>query len=180
MVNDATLKLVLPSLEYEQELIDYRQEFLTSGSPLNGSGRLANYNNIADWLTWVNSLMKVETLPSGYPISSTYLYVRERDNKIIGMAQIRHYLNDYAEKYIGHIGYSIRPLERGKHYATRLLHDALPILKTLGHDRILVTCEPQNVASRKVILKNGGIYESTVHEPIRNVDFERYWIELED
>lgn len=179
MEHNATLKPVLPSLDYEAELVDYRREFLNSGDPINGSARLANYENISDWLAWVNSLTSAETLPPDYVVCSTYLYVREEDNKIVGMAQLRHYLNDYTEKYAGHVGYSIRPSERGKHYAMRLLHDMLPRLKSLGHNRILVTCEPQNVASRKVILSNGGVYESTVHDPLRQADLERYWIDLE-
>ena len=174
------MKLVLPSLDYEQELMDYRQEFIDSNGVINGSGRLANYESIPEWLAWVTSLTSPHTLPPDYVVCSTYLYVREDDNKIIGMIQLRHYLSAFLEQYVGHAGYSIRPSERRKNYGTRMLHDALPILRSLGHSRVLITCDPWNVGSRQVILKNGGIYESTVTEPDSGAELERYWIGLDD
>ena len=50
--------------------------------------------------------------------------------------------------------------------------------RTLGLDRVLITCKTENEASRRTILSGGGVYENTVHEPENNIDLERYWIAL--
>ncbi|MBO7514572.1 MAG: GNAT family N-acetyltransferase, partial [Lachnospiraceae bacterium] len=72
----------------------------------------------------------------------------------------------------------VAPSERRKGYATQMLAAALPIMKKLGIERALITCIKGNEGSRKTILKNGGVYESTVYEPDAKVELERYWIEL--
>ena len=106
------------------------------------------------------------------------IFVREEDDKIVGMLQIRHYFNDYLEKYGGHIGYSVAPSERRKGYASQMLKTALPKCKELGIDKVLITCIDNNEGSRKTILSNGGVYESSVYEPNEKVYLERYWINL--
>ena len=94
------------------------------------------------------------------------------------MIQVRHELNEYLEKYAGHIGYSVHPDERRKGYAGEMLARVLPYCAELGMKRVLVTCDADNEASRRTIIKNGGIYETAVHEPEENVYIERYWITL--
>ena len=95
------------------------------------------------------------------------------------MIQVRHYFNDYLEKYAGHIGYSTRPGERRKGYAKEMLRLALEFCKeTLGLDKVLISCYDDNEASRRTILANGGVYESTVHEPDHDRTLERYWITI--
>ena len=116
--------------------------------------------------------------PNGYISYSLFIYVREDDNKIVGMIQIRHCFNEYLEKYGGHIGYSVAPSERLKGYGSIMLKLTLPYCKKLGLSRVLITCVKGNIGSRKIILKNSGIYESTVYEPDKDVFFERYWIDL--
>ena len=118
------------------------------------------------------------TVPKGRVPATQYIFVREEDDKIVGMLQIRHCLNDYLEKYGGHIGYSVAPSERRMGYATQMLETALPKCKELGMDKVLITCIDNNEGSRKTILANGGIYESTVYEPDGKMFLERYWIVL--
>ena len=107
-----------------------------------------------------------------------YIYVRACDGKIVGMIQIRHYLNEMLEKYAGHIGYSVCPSERRRGYATRMLSAALDKCREMGLRRVMISCRPDNEASRRTILRNGGVYENTVWEPERDRALERYWIEL--
>ena len=71
-----------------------------------------------------------------------------------------------------------KPGERRKGYASTILRDCFPYCRALGLDRILVCCKVENEASRRVIRKNGGVYEATVTEPRRGVTLERYWIDL--
>ena len=108
------------------------------------------------------------------------MLVREEDGKIVGMIDIRHTLSPYLEKYGGHIGYSVAPDERRKGYAALMLKMALPKCRELGIEKVLITCISGNEGSRKTILKNGGVYESTVDEPDEGVRLERYWITLTD
>ena len=91
----------------------------------------------------------------------------------LGFLNLRLRLNDGLLNYAGHIGYSIRPSERGKGYAKEALRQGLQVAKEKNIKRALVTCSRENSASRAIILANGGIYED-----VRN-GTERYWIELE-
>ncbi len=172
------MKLVEPSLKYERQILAYRQEMLASGSSMDGCCFLGNYERVKDWLDNVEALKRLETTPSNLVPSTQYIYVREVDDKVVGMIQIRHCFNAFLEKYGGHIGYSVAPGERRKGYATQMLNMILPKCRELGLSRILITCIQGNEASRRTILKNGGVYESTGFEPNQSLYLERYWIEI--
>ena len=94
------------------------------------------------------------------------------------MLDIRHHLNEYQEKFGGHISYCIAPSERRKGYATQMLKRALPVCRDLGIDKVLITCIKGNEGSKRTILNNGGVYESTVYEPEEKTEPEKYWITL--
>ena len=91
----------------------------------------------------------------------------------LGFLNLRLRLNDYLLEKGGHIGYSIRPSERGKGYAKESLRQGLQVAKDTNIHRALVTCSIKNPTSRAVILANGGQLEDIRHET------ERYWIDLE-
>ena len=170
--------LVIPDLTMAEEIRAYRQAFLESGNSMDGTGGLRRCENPADWLDENARFMKRETVPEGRVPATQFVYVRASDQRIVGMIQVRHEFNDYLAKYGGHIGYSVRPDERRKGYAARMLQEVLPVCRKLGLEKVMVTCLTDNEGSRRTILKNGGVYECTVHEPDENVDLERYWIAL--
>lgn len=102
--------------------------------------------------------------------------VEQEDNKLLGMINIRHTLNDYLYNYGGHIGYNVRKIERKKGYAKEMLKIALEECRRLEMKKVLITCDADNIASMKTIKFCGGILENEV--PNRERLTQRYWIEL--
>jgi predicted acetyltransferase len=75
---------------------------------------------------------------------------------VLGRLAIRHRLTPALERAGGHIGYDVRSSARRQGHATAMLSAALPIARTLGITEALITCDDTNVASRRVIERNGG------------------------
>ena len=120
-----------------------------------------------------------EDLPEGY-VPATTLWLVDGD-KFIGRVNIRHRLVPHLEQFGGHIGYMIRPTEQGKGYGRMQLAMALDwVRENLDLDRVLVTCDDDNIRSARVIEANGGVLENKVEnfEFGRTVLTRRYWIEL--
>ena len=168
--------LVKPDLSYADEIIKYKEESLAESPIINGSAGLDRFSSIEDWLQELKKRSCEDTVPEGLVPSSTYLGVREKDNYIVGMIDIRHYLNEYLTEAGGHIGYGVRKTERNKGYAKQMLKLALEKCKELKIKKVLITCDEDNIASEKVILSANAKLED-----IRNVDGEnkkRFWIDL--
>ena len=173
------LILIKPCIEYNDEIISYKNEFLNTEDRMNGCGGLEKYDNPEDWIDKCVLYEKPETLPDTGKVSGDqYMLVRKEDEKILGMINFRHYLNGYLAEYGGHIGYSVRKTERRKGYAKKMLELCLDKCREKGLRKVLVTCMKKNTASRKTIMAMGGLYERTTHLAEEDVDMERYWISL--
>ena len=173
------IKLVIPTEEYLDQVWAYRQECFEADSSMDGCGPLRFNEDPKQWLADVRNYTDPATLPEGKVLATQFLSIRESDGELVAMIQIRHYFNDYLEKFGGHIGYSVRPGERRKGFGKEQLRLALGFCKeTLGLDKVLISCYDDNEASRRTILANGGVYENTVHEPDHDKRLERYWITL--
>lgn len=170
------IKLVKPSLDYKEQILSYKEEFLAHHDSMDGTAGLINYKNIEDWLAALKDNSCEETVHPGFVPASTYLAIRVRDHKLVGMIDIRHHLNDYLKQFGGHIGYSVRPSERQKGYAKRMLGLALQHCIEMEIEQVLITCFKDNLASAKTILHHGGILENEVLEEDQIV--QRYWIAL--
>jgi RimJ/RimL family protein N-acetyltransferase len=90
----------------------------------------------------------------GY-VPQTILWWVEGD-EYLGRVGIRHRLTEQLARRGGHIGYEVRPGARRRGHATAMLAAALPIAHALGIHEALVDCDAANVASRRVVEKNGG------------------------
>ena len=169
--------LVKPDLSYADEIIKYKEESLAESPIINGSAGLDRFSSIEIWFEELKKRNCEDTVPKGLVPSSTYLGIREKDNYIVGMIDIRHYLNEYLTQAGGHIGYGVRKTERNKGYAKQMLKLALEKCKELKIKKVLITCDEDNIASEKVILSANAKLED-----IRNVDGEnkkRFWIDLQ-
>ena len=120
----------------------------------------------------VGSYRRIINIPENWVPAIQLVSFDEADHAL-GFLNLRLRLNDYLLEKGGHIGYSIRPSERGKGYAKESLRQGLQVAKDKNIHRALVTCSIKNPASRAVILANGGQLEDIRHET------ERYWIDLE-
>ena len=172
------LLLLRPTAKYIPQYEAYRREFLDFGGSMDGAGSLRRLESGRAWLDEVERFSRPETVPEGKVVSTQFILVREADDRLLGMLQLRHDLNDYLRRIAGHIGYSVRPSERRRGYAKRMLAMALDEARMLGLERVMISCSVENEASRRTILSNGGVFESTVLDETDGELLERYWIEL--
>ncbi len=132
--------------------------------------------------TIVKSSFEMENginLEPGYVKSTTFWLIDE--DKFIGEIGIRHELNSNLLKFGGNIGYEIRWSECRKGYGTKMLSMALEFCKSeLNLNSVLITCNKNNIASIKVIEKNGGVLDDEIVNIFEGsmVVTRRYWIEL--
>ncbi len=178
------LKLVLPTVKYLGQVEEYKSNFLLNNSSFDGTSSLKS-DKVKVWLNKCNDHRKGINLPEGYVPATQYICVREKDDKLVGMLQIRHTLNEFLLNYGGHIGDSIAIEERGKGYGKEILRLGLEECKKLGIDMVLVTCKDSNTASRKCIIANGGKLEDKrqikdTQNKDNGVIIERYWINLKE
>lgn len=175
------MKLVFPSLIYKDKAVEFINEFYEYNSDINGSGALDGYlenSTYEEWMKKVYADIDIANIPQPRVPALTYFYVREDDDKIVGMINIRLALNEFLKKEGGHIGYCIRPTERQKHYATDMLKNALKVCDTLGIKEVVLTCDKSNVASANVIKNCNGelteeFYSDTFKEEIQKYIIKR-------
>ncbi len=147
-----------PVKEYETEAIAFKQEFIDNGeTTINGSELFDQMDSYDDWLKSVQDNASSDTVNPSWVVTDTYFAFDEKD-RIIGIIDLRHELNDFLKDF-GNSGYSVRPTERRKGYATQMLRLILERAHQIGMEKIQLSVERSNEASVKTILKNGGKYE---------------------
>ena len=160
--------LEVPSLERKDDAIDYIKEHYQYNSNINGTGGLNRYiNNYEGWLKKLEQDYIAEPTEERVP-ARTYFLVRESDERIVGMINIRLTLNESLSKYGGHIGYSIRPTERGNGYNKINLYLGLKVCDEYGIDKVFMDADIDNPASWKTMEALGGVrVNEYYHEPTK-------------
>lgn len=176
------LILVVPSIEYKNQAINLIEEVdkvdVDPNIRFSGFNSLEEYKeNYEEWITYIKNQLNKQTVQNGLVTANTFFTIRKSDNKLVGIINIRHELNDYLFNYGGHIGYSILPSERRKGYAYKQLLLGLEFCKNLNIENVLITCVDYNTGSSKTIEKVGGVLENIVFNPNKNTKEKRYWIE---
>lgn len=118
-----------------------------------------------------------ENLPETYSPCNFYLGVNDMD-EIVGGISLRWKSVPILETVGGFIGYSVRPTQRGRGYASEMLRLGMEKFQGTHFDEVLITCKDFNIPSKKVIEKNGGIYRDTYHNESDGYDYLRYMIKV--
>lgn len=169
------MKLQLVKLDetYKKHLNDMMDEWYDSGEVIVPNAiRRFDYHDFHNYINHMDN--KAEE--NGFVPYTTYFCLDEDRNIFVGAVNIRHYLNDSLLLNGGHIGDGVRPSERRKGIATKMIGLALKECKKIGLDKVLMVCDKKNVGSAKSIVKNGGILENEI-----TVDgiVQRFWIKIQ-
>ena len=165
------MELRRPRLADKATVLEMMTEFEKSQSAHDGGFWDTENFSYEDWLESNQNQEMGINLPEGW-VPAIQLVAFSGKGQALGFLDLRLRLNNFLLEKAGHIGYSIRPSQRGKGYAKETLRQGLQVAKEKNIKKALVTCSVNNPASRAVILANGGILED-----VRN-GVERYWIEV--
>ncbi|HLI08558.1 MAG TPA: GNAT family N-acetyltransferase [Ktedonobacteraceae bacterium] len=173
------LRLVKPAVEYREAYTEMVRELLETDEAWFNNFPLA----LEDFPAFVRELEEEAqgvNLPPGVVPQQTYWLLRENEDgvTILGEIRLRPTLAEAFEEHHGHIGYNIRPSQRGKGYATRQLALVLQEARRSGLARVMLTVEGDNPASVRVIEKNGGKLDYQHLLPASGELLSCYWIEL--
>lgn len=170
---DENMSLVRPEARHGDAYLDFAREWAGAGEAITPySARLLSMT-YAEWLAHTHR-METEA-PDGFVTAHTYFYTGA-EGYILGALNLRHTLSDFLLRFGGHIGYGIRPSARRRGHAAAMLAEGLCRARGQGLSRVLLTCDKENIASARTILRNGGVLENEVPEEGRIT--QRYWIDL--
>ena len=170
------LILVRPSLDWEEELLAYKEAF--KDEHMHGGAGLDRFDKMSDWMVYLEKLSRDKPAAEGWT-ATAFLCIRPSDKRMVGICNVRHYLNSLGLLNVsGHIGYSIRPDERQKGYAKEQLRLALLEAEKLGIEKVLLTCADGNIGSERTIVANGGVYEDSRLDESTGDMMKRYWIDV--
>jgi len=166
------MELVFPAMEHKKAAWDYRQEHIDMGeSHIHGSRGLIRAE---DYERWLESVVLAQTVVPDDSVTGA-VYFAIVDKKIVGAIAVRDHLNEELAVSGGHIGYGIRPSERRKGYGSKMLALALDKCREKGMEKVLITCDKDNLASARTAISNGGVLEDEITEESGNI-IQRYWI----
>ncbi len=152
------IQLIKPTLKLKKEALEYKQEHFDCGEKIiNGSELLDKISSYEEWLAKVVANASLESVDPHWVLTDTFFAIRRSDHKIIGIVDLRYQLNDFLKDF-GNCGYSVRPSERRKGYATEILRQICLVAKEHGLNQLQLSVEKDNLASIKTIEKNGGKY----------------------
>jgi len=165
------LGLVRPTLALCDDFRALAEEFLAVGDSRYRDAA----HDVAAFVEMCGHHSIGRNLPAGWVPQTTFWLVRDA-KKIVGCSRLRHNLTQFLAEHGGHIGYDVRPSERTRGYGTRLLQLTLAEARRIGLTRVLITADEANVASWRIIERNGGQREPNRLAPESDA-LRRYWID---
>ncbi|GAC1564868.1 MAG: GNAT family N-acetyltransferase [Ktedonobacteraceae bacterium] len=169
------LFLAEPSPVYKETFLEGLREFQAEGRELSYALNKLTENFGAFLQDLQDKQNRSKIPPDRVPDSAFWLV---DGNEFVGRLSLRHELNEALLLWGGHIGYMIRPSKRMRGFGKEILRLGLIKAKELGLHRVLLTCDEDNIGSRKIIEHNGGNLENVIEvkdSPVRKM---RYWIDI--
>ena len=171
-MSDHETRLIEPAEELRAEFLAMAKEYLAAGEDRYKTA-------LEDFPAYIGAILDgargVNLPPGRVPYTTFWL---SSGRRLVGRSSIRHRLTPDLAYEGGHIGYDIRPSERRRGYGTLILRLTLEKARGLGLSRVLLTCDTGNVASARIIEKNGGRPQDQAVSRRSGGLITRYWIEL--
>lgn len=170
-----------PSISRKEDVKEYIEEHFEHSSDINGAGGLdKHYLNYEEWLERELAARDEKTCPDNLCPGCEYFLIRESDNKLIGMINLRWNLSEWMFTNAGHIGYGVRPTERRNGFNKINLYLCLLKAQEKGLKKVLLTAADNNPGSYKTILALGGVLENKIPDyEDETVLMGRYWIDVD-
>lgn len=172
------LKLVKPSISYKESFMQGLTECVSEKNEQSWIYLHESEINIVynDFEAYVSKLRRYEFVPhENFVKGVTFWAILNGD--VVGRLGLRLELTEDLKKFGGHIGYIVKPSFRRKGIASKMLDLALQTEYAKNIGKLLLTCDLDNEASEKTILKNGGVFHDVVELENRS-DKKRFWISL--
>ena len=157
------MKLIKANKNHKDIVLEFKEKIIETGERFCGVSGLERLD-FDEWLERNKSIESKSTCPDGIVPAMQYIYTDDDESKVIGMINLRLELNDFLMKFGGHIGYSIAPGERRKGNAKAMLKEGLKFYKNHGYEKVLITCDLNNIASARTIEACGGVLENILKE----------------
>lgn len=171
------MNIIRPSTIYKEEYLEYLNEVISNDELKKiGDAGLKKTETFEEMVIRTEKIRYKENL-IGMMKPTSVFWILE-NGKIIGSMNLREELSEFTYYTIGNVGYYIRPSFRNKGYASSALAFAKEYYKSIGKKKILLICTSNNIASEKVILKNGGKLELEMNAFDGENRLKRYWIDL--
>ena len=167
------MRLVLADADRREAFLEVAREWRAAGT----DRYRAALEDFAAWLAKVRREAHQATCPPRF-VAQDHYWLVDDEGRILGGVRLRHRLAPHLLVEGGHVGYDVRPSERRKGIGTRLLALTLAQARAQGLDRVLVTCDQDNVGSAKIIERNGGVETTTTVSERSGKVVRRYWIDL--
>ena len=171
-----------PSIERKKEIIEYIDEFAKYKSNIAGIGSLEKISEGHTFEEALERCLSMENKEYAEKVNrcpgKTFLLIRENDSKVVGTINLRWDLNETMLQFGGHIGYGIRPTERRKGYNKINLYLGMIEAKKVGLEKVMLTCDVDNLGSDKTLKALGGKLERTEINPSNGKLTNVYWFDV--
>ncbi|GLR77149.1 GNAT family N-acetyltransferase [Aliivibrio sifiae] len=169
------MELVVPSLELESEFLAFFEDYIANDIS-NIESYLLGKEDFSSYIQSLTDESNGINLREGF-VPCSHFWLINDNQSILGVVRIRHNIsNEFLALEAGHIGYDIAPSFRRNGYGKSILKLALTKAKKLVLNRVLLTADEDNIASRKIIESNGGKFGNIVMGKVFPNPLARYWV----
>ncbi len=169
------IRIIRPSLSLAEQYFAMCQDWIRH------SEKRYNYETIESVKERIQRELNWESgvdVPADSLPSICFWFINDQ-NEIIGTSRLRKVLNEGFKHFGGNIGYDVSPSFRRKGYGTEILKLTIEKAKKNGLEKVLLTCDDDNIPSYKIIEHNNGKLENKEFNERTKKLMRRYWIQIE-